>query len=90
MVRYTGNDDPTAAEGFNGLRTKDKIIRKTHMGTQYTHQTIWKKWEILFWFSTYIWAVAEVIFVGGPLIIYPVGALTPLVIGSTLEKRLNN
>jgi hypothetical protein len=40
MVRYTGNDDPTAAEGFNGLRTKDNIIRKTHMGTQYTHQTI--------------------------------------------------
>ncbi len=28
MVRYTGNDDPTVAEGFNGLRTKDKIIRK--------------------------------------------------------------
>jgi len=45
MVRYTGNDDPTDAEGFNGLRTKDKIIRKTHMGTQYTHQTILKKKE---------------------------------------------
>jgi len=43
MVRYTGNDDPTDAEGFNGLRTKDKIIRKTHMGTQSTHQTIFKK-----------------------------------------------
>ncbi len=29
MVRYTGNDDPPAAEGFNGLRTNDMIIRKT-------------------------------------------------------------
>jgi hypothetical protein len=39
MVRYTGNDDPTAAEGFNGLRTKDKIKRKTNFNTRFTHQT---------------------------------------------------
>jgi hypothetical protein len=32
------------------------------------------------------WAVADVIFVGGPLIIYPVGAPTPLPIGNTLDK----
>jgi hypothetical protein len=41
IVRYTGNDDPAAdaAEGFNRLRTKDKIKREMHTNTQYTHQT---------------------------------------------------
>ena len=45
MVRYIGNDDPTAAEGFNGLGTKDKYKRqqKPHMGTQNTHE---KQWEV--------------------------------------------
>jgi len=37
MVRYNGNDDPTDAEGFNGLRTKDKIRRKTHIWAHKTH-----------------------------------------------------
>ena len=37
MVRYNGNDDPTDAEGFNGLRTKDKKPIWAHQ--ENTHQT---------------------------------------------------
>ena len=37
MVRYNGNDDPTDAEGFNGLRTKDKKPIWAHQKN--THQT---------------------------------------------------
>jgi hypothetical protein len=37
MVRYNGNDDPTDAEGFNGLRTKDKKPIWAHK--KHTYQT---------------------------------------------------
>jgi hypothetical protein len=41
MFRYTGNDDPTAAEGFNGLRTKDNIKRENpHEHTRHTSNRI--------------------------------------------------
>lgn len=69
--RYTGNDDPTAAEGLNGLRTKDKIKRKTHTGSiRNTHQTWLKKGRHIDSMAYPSWAVAEAMFVvGGPLII---------------------
>lgn len=40
IVRYNGIDDPIDAEGFNGLRTKEKITAKDKSQTKHINPHI--------------------------------------------------